>query len=135
MRKPGKKKMGSQRSTKGKAAKKSGSGRKNPAEIQTIKKRYLKAGDVCKVSFRLPRVAAGNARTVSIVGDFNEWDASANPMKKFKSGDHTITLDLKTGNEYQFRYLIDETRWENNWKADRYVQSPVAACENSVVVT
>ena len=44
------------------------------------------------------------------------------------------TLELKPGREYQFRYLIDGRQWENDWHADKYVQSPIGDSENSVVV-
>jgi len=97
-----------------------------------IKKVYLKSKDVCKVTFRLPKIAAPGAKKACIVGDFNNWNIYATPMKKLKSGDFTITLELEPGEEYQFRYLIDDDRWENDWNADKYVKSPFGS-ENSVV--
>ena len=97
-----------------------------------IKKEYLTRKDVCKVTFRLPKVAAPGARNVSIVGDFNEWNIYASPMKKLQGGDFTITLELKPGKEYQFRYLIDDNRWENDWNADKYVKGPFGS-DNSVI--
>jgi 1,4-alpha-glucan branching enzyme len=98
-----------------------------------IKKQYLKSRKACKVTFRLPRIAAPGAKAVCIVGDFNGWSIYADPMKKLKSGDFTITLELEPGREYQFRYLIDEQRWENDWNADRYEKSPYGT-DNSVVI-
>jgi 1,4-alpha-glucan branching enzyme len=97
-----------------------------------IKKEYLKRKDACKVTFRLPKVAAAGAKNVSIVGDFNAWNIYASPMKKLKSGDFTISLELEAGREYQFRYLIDDTRWENDWNADKYVKGPFGS-DNSVI--
>ncbi|KHE92848.1 MAG: 1,4-alpha-glucan branching enzyme GlgB [Candidatus Scalindua brodae] len=76
-----------------------------------------------------------DAERVCVVGDFNNWNRSANPMKKSKNGDYTTRLDLERGREYQFRYLIDESKWENDWNADRYVQNPFGNGDNSVVVT
>jgi hypothetical protein len=55
-------------------------------------------------------------------------------MKRLKSGDFTITIDLNINKEYQYRYLIDEMIWENDWQADKYVSSPYGDCDNSVVV-
>ena len=55
-------------------------------------------------------------------------------MKKLKKGEYTIKLDLEPGREYQFRYLIDELKWENDWNADKYVQSPYGDSDNSVVM-
>jgi 1,4-alpha-glucan branching enzyme len=94
---------------------------------------YLRGKHVCKATFKLPKVAAPDAKCVCVVGDFNNWSIHANPMKKLKNGDYTITLDLEPGREYQFRYLIDESRWENDWNADKYVKSCYG--DNSVVVT
>ncbi len=99
-----------------------------------IKKEYLEGKNVCRTTFRLPKVAAPDAKTVSIVGDFNNWNIHANHMKKMKNGDYAISIDLEPGREYQFRYLIDETRWENDWNADRYEPSPHGNCDNSIVV-
>ena len=99
-----------------------------------IKKEYLKSGNVCKVTFRLPKIVAPNAKTVCIVGEFNNWNIYANPMKRLRSGEFTITLELEPGKEYQFRYLIDECTWENDWNADKYVTSPYGDSDNSVVV-
>jgi len=99
-----------------------------------IKKEYLKNGKACKVTLRLPRIAATDAKSVCIVGDFNHWNLYANPMKKLKNGNYTVTLEPQPGREYQFRYLIDESKWENDWNADRYVKSPYGDSDNSVVV-
>jgi len=41
-------------------------------------------------------------------------------------------LDLETGKEYQFRYLLDDDRWENDWDADAYTPNEIGT-ENSVV--
>ena len=100
-----------------------------------IKKTYLKDKDVCRVRFKLPKVVASGARSVCIVGDFNNWNIHANPMKKLKNGDYTIRLDLDKEKEYQFRYLIDESKWENDRNADKYVKSHYGDSDNSVVLT
>jgi 1,4-alpha-glucan branching enzyme len=100
----------------------------------SMKKQYLKTKPICKVTFRLPKEAAKPSETVHIVGEFNNWDIYATPMKKLKSGAFTVTLDLDRGREYQFRYLMDETKWENDWQADKYVPTPYGNAENSVVV-
>ncbi len=100
-----------------------------------ISKEYLKYKNVCRVTFRLPKVAVHGAESVCVVGDFNNWNIYADPMKKLKNGDYTIKLDLEKGREYQFRYLIDDARWENEWNADKYVRSHYGDSDNSVVVT
>ena len=100
----------------------------------SLKKQYLKRKDRCKVTFRLPKAAASGARTVHIVGEFNGWSTVKTPMTRLKSGEFKAVVDLVPGEAYQFRYLIDQTTWENDWEADRYVKSDFGDCENSVVV-
>jgi 1,4-alpha-glucan branching enzyme len=99
----------------------------------SLKKQYLKTKNVCKVTFRLPKAAVPKAAAVHIVGEFNNWSTVATPMKKLKNGEFKAILDLPPGKAYQFRYLIDQTLWENDWEADRYVKSDYGDCENSVV--
>jgi 1,4-alpha-glucan branching enzyme len=99
-----------------------------------IKKQYLKSRNACKVTFKLSRIATPQADKVCIAGEFNNWNTRATPMKKLKSGDFSITLELEPGREYQFRYLIDDARWENDWNADAYVRNPYGYCDNSVVL-
>lgn len=100
-----------------------------------IKKEYFKSRNICRVTFKLPRIAAQDAKSVCIVGDFNNWNIHADPMKKLKNRDYTIKLDLEPGKEYQYRYFIDESKWENDWNADKYVRSIYGDSDNSVVMT
>ena len=100
----------------------------------SLKKQYLKSKPICKVTFRIPKEGANNANTANLVGDFNEWDPKKTPMKKLKNGSFTVTLDLPVNKEYQFRYLLNQKTWENDWEADKYVPSGISSSENSVVV-
>lgn len=97
------------------------------------KKEYLKSKPVCKVTFRLTKSFAEGAEQITIVGDFNNWDAQANPMKKLKSGEFTTTINLPKDSEYQYRYILDGNIWKNDDKADKYVPNQFEG-ENSVVV-
>jgi len=127
-KKPTNKKSVKKAATKGPAPKKA-------ADVRVgIKKEYSKSTNVCEVTFTLPKIAAPEAKSVCIVGDFNDWNIHANRMKKQKNGGYTIKLKLELGKEYQFRYLIDGSRWENDWNADRYVRSPYGDSDNSVIV-
>lgn len=122
---------GMKKAVKKHAAKKSVSEVK--AEKATgLKKQYLKTRPTCKVTFRLPGEAFPEAGSVTVVGDFNNWNRESTPMKRLKNGDFTVTIELKTGHDYCFRYLIDNERWENDWYADRYEPGPYG-CDNSVV--
>jgi 1,4-alpha-glucan branching enzyme len=99
----------------------------------SVKKQYLKSKPVCKVTFKLSKQEAKAAQTVRLLGDFNNWDTQAPPMKRLKNGAFTATLDLPKDNQYQFRYLLDDKEWENDWAADQYVPSPVSLEDNSVI--
>lgn len=99
----------------------------------SIKKLYLKSKAFCKVTFRLPKAAAPNAETVTIAGDFNDWDTSESKLEKLKNGDFKITLELPCDSEYKFKYLIDNSRWENDWHADRYIPNSFGS-EDSIVI-
>lgn len=101
----------------------------------SIKKQYLKSKTVCKITFKIPKEEANGAISVSVVGDFNNWDTKATPMKSLKNGAFTATIDVEPDQEYHFKYFVDEARWENDWNADKYVPSPIGSDDNSVVVT
>ena len=100
----------------------------------SITKQFLKTKPLCKATFRISKEVTKNAKSVNLVGDFNKWDTSATPMKSLKNGDFKVTLDLEVNREYQYRYLIDKSNWENDWEADKYVPSEYGDCDNSVVV-
>lgn len=99
----------------------------------SLKKRYLKSKPVCKCTFTLPKDAAPKADKVTLVGDFNGWETDSTPMKRLKTGDFKLELELETGQAYQYRYLIDGEHWENDWQADEYLPAPGLPVENSVV--
>ncbi len=101
----------------------------------SIRKQHLKSQPVCKVTFRLPREEARSAESVCLVGEFNDWDKGALPMTRHKNGTFSASINLEPGREYQFRYLLDGAVWENDWHADKYVQTPFGNCDNSVIVT
>lgn len=98
-----------------------------------FKKQYLKSKAMCKVTFKLSKEQANDAGLVRLVGDFNQWDLSSAPMKKLKNGDFTTTVSLPNDSKYQFRYLLDDKAWENDWEADAYIPSPISYADNSVV--
>lgn len=98
-----------------------------------IKKKYSKSGAKCKVTFRLPKQAAGEGKNVFVVGDFNNWSIKTNQMNKLKNGEFKLDIDLEPGKEYRFKYLVDGDRWENDWGADKYVTN-IYGSDDSVVV-
>lgn len=98
-----------------------------------LKKKFLKSKPVCKVTFTLGGESVENADMVTIAGDFNNWDASKNPMRKLKDGSYTRTLDLDTGKDYQFKYVVNGKTWLNDAEPDALVDNGVNHEKNSVV--
>ncbi len=101
----------------------------------SLKKTYSSDGKKCTVVFTLNAEAAAGAEKVYLVGDFNSWNETSIPMKKGPDGSFSVKKQLDTNKEYQFRYCIDGNRWENDWKADKYIRSEIANDDNSVVDT
>jgi len=100
----------------------------------SFKKQFLKSKPVCKVSFRFDAAEAAEAKTVQLLGDFNNWNESAEPMTALKTKDFTATLELETRKAYQFRYLINGSVWKNDPQADYFAANSFGE-ENSVVST
>jgi 1,4-alpha-glucan branching enzyme len=98
----------------------------------SLEKKFVKAKPVCKVKFSLSGDQYNSASSILLVADFNNWQLGETPLKKAKTGIWSVTVELATGNEYQFRYLIDGTTWENDAEADKYVPSGLGS-ENSVI--
>jgi len=69
------------------------------------------------VEFRLPAAAA--ARSVVLVGEFNDWSTDANELRRQPDGSWSVVVPLPPG-RHHFRYLVDGYRWENDWAADAY---------------
>lgn len=101
----------------------------------SFKKQYFKTKDTCKVIFTLSKNEAHGASTAFLVGEFNDWAMHSLPMKKMKDGSFKIVIELERDKSYQFRYLLDDERWENDWNADGYAYSAFGNCENSVITT
>jgi 1,4-alpha-glucan branching enzyme len=100
----------------------------------SIRKQYLKSKPVCKVTFRIPEELGNSHKTAHIVGEFNNWNFLATPMKRLKNGAFTTTLDLERGKEYQFRYLLDKNIWKNENDSDKSVSTPYGDSVNSIIV-
>lgn len=100
----------------------------------SIKKQFLKSKPVCKVGFKLPKEQAAGAAKANLVGDFNNWNETSDEMNSLKDGSFSFNLDLETGRNYQFRYLLDGTTWVNDEAADAYEASGFGDAQNSVIV-
>lgn len=49
---------------------------------------------------------APQAKHVSIVGDFNNWNRSANPMQRGPDGNWSLRVDLKHGH-HRYVFIVD----------------------------
>lgn len=83
-----------------------------------IKRNTPGNGDPCVVTFTLPAEEHPGER-VSVVGDFNDWDPAAAPLRK-RNGHLSTALTLEPGRRYRFRYLTDQGQWFNDHAADDY---------------
>lgn len=100
----------------------------------SLKKQFLKSKPICKVTFELTKEEANDSEKVFLVGEFNNWDKEATPLKKLKKGTFKTTLELETGKEYQFRYLFDNEVWSNEADADKQVPNEFGDSKNSVII-
>ncbi len=62
------------------------------------------------VTFRLD---APEAVSVALVGDFNGWDPSANPLRRRKDGMWWVTVRLSPG-VYQYKLVVNGSEWRED---------------------
>jgi len=82
-----------------------------------------------RVTFELP--ASVWADRIFMVGDFNDWCATATPMRQDRDGIWRMTVDLLGGSRCEFRYLIDG-QWKTDYHADGFTTN-VYGTDNSVI--
>jgi hypothetical protein len=89
------------------------------------------AAKTSKVTFVLPKEAVENAETVAVLGDFNNWQNGVS-LTKQKDGSFKTAVELEKGRSYEYRFLINGEKWENDWSAEAYAPTPFGTY-NSVV--
>jgi len=62
-----------------------------------------------RVTFALPADEPGGA--VSVVGNFNDWDPFAHPLKKRANGSRSAVVTVPAGSTLHFRYLAEGGVW------------------------
>ena len=97
-----------------------------------LKKQFQSTKPTCKVTFTLPKEAVNGGKEVKLLGEFNNWNPSKGIKMKASKTEFKTVVELESGREYQFRYLIDNATWTNDWAADAYLPTPYGV-ENSVV--
>lgn len=70
------------------------------------------------------------AEKVSLVGNFNAWNKSTNPMKK-EDGIWKCTLKLKPG-RHEYQFVINDTNWIVDPKSDKNINNKYEG-KNSVI--
>jgi len=98
----------------------------------SITKNYQSAKGTYKVTFNFLKSSAPEAKSVVLLGDFNNWDINSAPKMKVGKEAFSTSLELKAGT-YEFRYFIDQIKWENDPSADNFVSSPFVGIHNSVI--
>lgn len=64
------------------------------------------------------------ANKVKLVGDFNDWGKGEElQLKQLKDGSFSLTysVDSGAGQEYLFKYFINDSVWENDDAPDSWV--------------
>jgi 1,4-alpha-glucan branching enzyme len=100
-------------------------------EPTVLTKRHCSA-DSCEVTFELPPAVGGEV--AFLCGEFNGWSETDCSMERLPDGGFTVTLTLPSPGRFQFRYLLDGTRWVNDWAADDYTPNGLGG-NDSVVTT
>lgn len=95
----------------------------------SIKKQFIKSKPVCKVTFS---VEAKEAKTASVIGDFNNWNVANGEMVKLKTGIFKGLFEIPTEKSYEFKYVVDGT-YINEPEADAQVWNDFAGAENSLL--
>jgi len=68
-----------------------------------------------KVTFTLPAANIIGAEECVLLGEFNNWNLEeGHYLKKQADGSMQVEVELETGNDYQYRYLLGNGRWVND---------------------
>ena len=71
-------------------------------------------GKTITFRFRCP-----GARSVTLAGDFNDWDVTADPMTPDPRRESwAVTLELSPG-RYEYKFFVDGGKWWNDPNAPK----------------
>ena len=88
--------------------------------------------DGIKLTFTLS--LADTPQPVSVLGDFNEWDPHAHPLKKRTNGTRSVSVVVPPGSAFAFKYLADGGTWFNDVEADEHTVNEYGEV-NSIIRT
>ncbi|WP_346236101.1 helix-hairpin-helix domain-containing protein [Niabella insulamsoli] len=87
-----------------------------------------------KIKFTLPAEALGSATSVVLLGDFNDWNLDKGiELSVQADGSLAASVALEPGKTYEYRFLLSNGTWINDWNAQQYVHNQVFGVENSVI--
>jgi hypothetical protein len=62
-----------------------------------------------------------SASSVAVVGDFNDWDAHATPLRPSSDSLWSVVVPLRPG-RYHYTFVVDGTRWRRDPGAPRALE-------------
>lgn len=88
-----------------------------------------------KVSFRLAAEFVANASEGILLGDFNNWNPEEGvQLQKNEDGSMAAEIALVSGRSYQYRYLLNDGRWVNDFSGTTtWVEVHGNFVENNVI--
>ncbi len=87
-----------------------------------------------EIIFTLPAEALEGATEAVVLGDFNNWTPGQEfELKKQEDGSFKTTVVLEGGKTYQYRFLLNNGTWQNDYNAQDYVPVSRMYIDNSVI--
>jgi 1,4-alpha-glucan branching enzyme len=75
----------------------------------TIQRSTTSQDDKVRVTFSMPAIDSGEH--LYLVGWFDEWHESVYRMERTAAGNWSLTLELETGCQYQYRFRTANGSW------------------------
>ena len=86
------------------------------------------------ITFSLPAEAMQGVGEAIILGDFNSWNPENAPkLVRQEDGSFNAVVPLEAGKTYHYRFLLDNTRWVNDYHAQKYEAVPGLYIDNCVI--
>ncbi len=95
-----------------------------------LSKKFFKTKEEAEITFEFARE---DVTKVELIAEFNDWKPLAMKFNK-KAKVFKAKVRLPKNDSFEFRYLLNDTEWENDYKADQYLPNGLGT-ENSVVQT
>lgn len=87
-----------------------------------------------KIIFKLPAEAVEGATEALLLGDFNNWsEEKAIGLERQEDGSYRTIVQLEAGRTYQYRFLLNDGRWVNDYNAQNYVPVSGFYIDNCVI--